>query len=272
MQTPSAKINVITACALGAILSLPCLARADEASDRAQRWHDLSVALFGNRVPLDGSGFLTLQAPARADDAALVPVTITTSRSGDVKSLYLVIDDNPAPMAAHFIFGPAADPSEIRLRVRVNQYTNVHAIAEGRDGRLYQVSQFVKAAGGCSAPAGASEADALRGIGQMKLRTLSAYMAGKPMQVQLLMRHPNFNGMQMNQVTRLYTMARFIDRVDVRYGGVPVFHLDSDISMSTDPAITFAVTPAAKGELSVTAHDTANSVFSKDFVLPAQGS
>ena len=272
MQNPSAKNRFLAACALGAILCVPHSACADEASDRAQRWHDLSAALFGSRVPLDGAGFLTLQAPARADDAALVPVTMTTSHSADLKSLYLVIDDNPAPMAAHFIFGPAADPSEIRLRVRVNQYTNVHAIAEARDGRLYQVAQFVKAAGGCSAPAGASEAEAMRGMGQMKLRTLSAYAPGKPMQVQLLMRHPNFNGMQMNQVTRLYTMARFIDRVDVQYGGVRVFHLDSDISMSTDPAITFAITPAAKGALSVTAHDTANSVFSKDFVLPSQGS
>ena len=255
---------------------LACLAaggvRADEASDRAQRWSDLSHALFGARTVQDGAAVLSLDAPARAEDAALVPITIKSTPGSDVKALYLVVDDNPAPMAAHFTFGPLADPSEIRLRVRVNQYTEVHAIAEGKDGRLYGVAKFVKAAGGCSAPAGASMADALHGLGQMKLRDLQPFAPGKPMQVQLLVRHPNFNGMQMDQVTRLYTPARFIDAVDVRYGGDVVFHLDSDISMSADPAITFSFVPKARGTLSVTAHDSEKTVFTKEFEIPAQGS
>ena len=42
--------------------------------------------------------------------------------------------------------------SPISTRVRVNDYTNVHAVAELSDGQLYVVSTFVKASGGCSAP------------------------------------------------------------------------------------------------------------------------
>ena len=41
----------------------------------------------------------------------------------------------------------------ISTRVRVNSYTNVHAVAELSDGKLYVVKTYVKASGGCSAPA-----------------------------------------------------------------------------------------------------------------------
>ena len=246
--------------------------RAEDDAARAQRWHDLAHALFGDRPVQDGQATLRLEAPARAEDAALVPMTIHSTAATPIKGLYLVIDDNPAPMAGHFSFGPGADPAEIRLRVRVDQYTLVHAVAEAQDGKLYGVSTFVKAAGGCSAPAGASEADALRGMGQMKLRTLGATADGKPQQALLLIRHPNFNGMQMNQVTRLYTAPRFINAVDVSYDGAPVFHLDSDISMSTDPAITFGFVRRAPGQLRVVARDSTGAVFTKLFDIPAQGS
>ncbi len=258
--------------ALGlAIPALPARATDDPAAD-AQRWHDVQHAMFGTRQIHDGTALLKLDAPPRAEDASLVPMTITTAHPDTIRGLYLIIDNNPSPLAAHFTFGPAADPSEIRLRVRVDQYTNVHAVAETKDGTLYATTQFVKAAGGCSAPAGATEADALRGIGQMKLRELTGTTTNKPIQVQLLLRHPNFNGMQMNQLTRLYTLPRFIDSVDVRTGTIPIFHLDSDISLSTDPAITFAFTPVPHTELHVTAHDSANAVFEKSFDVPAQGS
>ena len=64
-----------------------------------------------------------------------------------------MIDQNPAPMAAKFELGPDAKVSEISTRVRVNNYTDVHAVAELSDGKLYMIKTYVKASGGCSAPA-----------------------------------------------------------------------------------------------------------------------
>jgi sulfur-oxidizing protein SoxY len=79
----------------------------------------------------------------------------------EVKSIPLVINDNPAPVAAHVTFGPAGDPQTLKLRVRVNQYTNMHAVEETKDGALYETHRFVKASGGCSAPSGSYDAAAL---------------------------------------------------------------------------------------------------------------
>ena len=53
--------------------------------------------------------------------------------------------------------------------MRINEYTNVRAIAETSDGELYMASRFVKAAGGCSAPALKDHEQAMARLGQMKL-------------------------------------------------------------------------------------------------------
>jgi sulfur-oxidizing protein SoxY len=241
----------------------------DDATAQAARWQSLEQAIFGNRTLLDAGGVVELEAPQRALDAALVPITVKLSGSERIKDLYVVIDMNPAPLASHFSFGPQADPHVLKMRVRVNQYTNVHAVAETVSGKLYVTQKYVKAAGGCSAPAGPSDEAALAGLGEMRLHVLGTASPGAPAQAQLMIRHPNFNGMQMNQLTQIYTPARYIKSIDVTYDGGRVFHLDSDISLSTDPVITFGFVSKQKGQLEVVAHDSAQAVFKHSFAVPA---
>jgi sulfur-oxidizing protein SoxY len=120
-------------------------------------WPGLVQDIFNNRPMNDGSEVIAIEMPGRAEDAAIVPVTLRTKLPpGDsrrIVSITLVIDQNPAPMAAKFQLGPDAKVSEISTRVRVNNYTDVHAVAELSDGNLYVVKTYVKASGGCSAPA-----------------------------------------------------------------------------------------------------------------------
>jgi sulfur-oxidizing protein SoxY len=223
-------------------------------------------AVFADREVVDGSELLSLDAPMRAPDPALVPLTITMMGSKPIKSVYVVIDNNPAPLAGHFIFGPAADMHTLKMRVRVDQYTDIHAVAEGADGKLYAVAKFVKASGGCSAPAGN---EATQDIGQMKLHLLDSFAAGKPVQAQLMIRHPNFNGMQMNQITRYYTPAHFIRTIDVSYGGRSVLHVDADISLSTDPVLDFGFVPRGPGKLEIVVRDSKDEHFEHSFDVPA---
>ncbi len=242
----------------------------DEAS-RVARWKALQQAIFPGRPLQDGGGVVQIDAPPRALDAALVPVSLDFPGNKPIKSVYLIIDDNPSPLAAHFTFGPKADAHSLKLRVRVDAYTNLHAVAETRDGALYSTGKFIKAAGGCSAPAGPDDAAALKDVGLMKLRLLGPFAAGQPIQAQLMIRHPNFNGMQMNQLTRFYTPPRFIRTIDATYEGGSVFHLDSDISLSTDPVITFGFVPTQKGQIKIVARDSSNATFDHSFDVPGAG-
>ena len=137
--------------------------------------------------------------------------------------------------------------------------------AETADGKLYAVEKFVKAAGGCSAPAGSKDPESLKSIGQMKLRLLSEFAAGKPVQAQLMVRHPNFNGMQMDQITRLYAPAHFINSIDITFAGERVLHVESDIALSTDPVITFGVVPRGLGTLKVEVKDSKGQSYVREF-------
>ena len=70
----------------------------DDDAERASRWQALQQALFPGRSLKDGAGIVQLDAPPRALDAALVPIGISLSGVQPIKSVYLVIDGNPAPI------------------------------------------------------------------------------------------------------------------------------------------------------------------------------
>ncbi len=245
---------------------VPAQAEETEAS-RAARWHDVAAAIFNCRKVNDSAGLVAIDAPPRAMDASLVPVTVTIEPGAKVVGLTLVIDDNPAPVAAKFRFGPLADPHVLKTRIRVDQYTLIHAVAELQDGSLVSTARFIKAAGGCSAPGTENTSEALARIGRMKMRLEPAAAPGAPMTAELLISHPNFNGMQMNPVTRLYTPARYVQTVRVSEGGKGIFTMEGDISLSEDPAITFGFHPAGNAPLDVEVDDSAKSVFKQSFPL-----
>jgi sulfur-oxidizing protein SoxY len=259
---------------LGAAPAPPALGAdpgMDAANDpgRSLRWKAISEQIFGDRRIEPSGAMIRIDAPQRAEDAALVPVTLAMGAKDKIRSVYLVIDDNPSPLAAHITFGPAADPGSLQLRVRVDTYTNVHAVAETRDGRLFGTVAFVKASGGCSAPAAATDEEAMAGMGEMRMRFAPATGPGKPIQATLMIRHPNFNGLQMNQMTRTYTPARYIEKVSVSYGESKVFDLATDISLSTNPVIAFSFLPDGKGPIRVIASDNEGGRWEQSFDPPA---
>jgi sulfur-oxidizing protein SoxY len=265
----------------GLALGLLALCMTDPAfatetdAQRQTRWQDLRHAVFGERAVEDGAGVVTLDAPERALDAALVPVTITLADPQKIKSLTLLIDENPSPVAGSFHFGPAADAEIIRTRVRVDQYTLMHAIAETKDGQLYVATRFVKAAGGCSAPATSNATLAAQRIGQMKLRMTDqspVNAAAATREAILLISHPNANGMQMDQVSRNYIPARYIQTIKVMRGDALVFDFDADISLSEDPAIIFRFRPEGATTLDVEVRDSSSAVFKHQFDIGSKGS
>jgi sulfur-oxidizing protein SoxY len=237
-------------------------------------WPALVEQLFKDRPLNDGTGVIAIEMPARAEDAAIVPLTLrrtlAASDPRQVKAITVVIDENPSPVAAEFTFGAKANVSALSTRVRVNAYTNVHAVAELSDGRLYVVKTFVKAAGGCSAPAVKDAAEANAGLGEMRFREFPAAdkTAGSVREAQIMIRHPNNSGLQMDQITHLYIPAFFIDALQVRLGEELVVGMKGGISISQNPSLRFTFAPGS-GDFHAEAHDTEGHVFKGSW--PAAG-
>jgi sulfur-oxidizing protein SoxY len=257
---------------LAAAVAAPAFSETDEGT-RTARWADLRAQIFGDRAMEDGAGLLTIEAPDRAEDAAIVPVKILIAGElrRDIDQLYFVIDDNPSPLAGRFAFGPAADPREIAIRVRVDDYTYLHAVAETKDGKLYSVARFIKAAGGCSAPAGKDQALAMQRLGQMKMTMKGPPRPGQPLEAHLLVSHPNNSGMQMDPMTRNYVPADFVRTISLRYGGKPLLTMESDISISEDPSLTFAFVPTAGAvEIEAAVEDSSDRHFERSWPVKVE--
>jgi len=251
-----------------AALSLP-LAAADGANPLVDgpTWADIRADVTSATDLRDGAALFSVDAPFRANDAATVPVVIEqTDRGPVITGLTLVIDENPAPVAAEMTFGPAMHPLKFETRVRVNQYSNVRVIAETAQGH-FMTGRFVRASGGCSAPATKDPQAALADMGLMKLRLFAAAGAAPLPQsrarreAQIMIRHPNYSGLQRDQISQLFIPAHFITDLAVYQGDELLFTLQGGISVSENPVFRFSYTDNGSPALHVRAEDTDGNVF-----------
>ena len=241
-------------------------------------WLGLVQDIFDNRPMNDGSGVIAIEMPYRAEDAAIVPVTLRTllpaADPRRIKAITLVIDQNPAPMAARFELGPESSVSEISTRVRVNNYTDVHAIAELSDGKLYMTKTYVKASGGCSAPAAKNTDEANSKLGQIRFRQFArpgTAPASGAREAQVMIGHPNNSGLQRDQVTNLYIPPFFVNELRLWQDDTLVLAMEGGISISEDPNIRFTYVPNGAKRFRAEAKDTAGHVFEKDWKIDDPG-
>ena len=253
-----------------ALALLACAATAEDAGPQnplvdGPTWEALRGDVLGEAVPADGAALFEVDAPYRADEAAIVPIAIRqTDPNTRIDAATVVIDENPAPVAAEFAFGPAMSPLDLEFRVRVNQYSNVRVIAEV-EGAEFMSGRFVKASGGCSAPATRDPEQALAGMGDMRVRSfdLPAAGDGSRREAQIMVRHPNYSGLQRDQITQLFIPAHFIDELSVWQGDELLFSMTGGISISENPAFRFLYTDDGSADFRVRAHDTDGNVFER---------
>jgi sulfur-oxidizing protein SoxY len=157
----------------------------------------------------------------------------------------------------------------ISTRVRVNAYTNVHAVAELGDGQLYAVSTYVKASGGCSAPMAKNPEEAKTSLGQMRFRQFSRrYADSAGPEAQIMIRHPNNSGLQRDQLSLLYIPLFIVRELRVWQGNQLV---DGGISISEDPNFRFSYRPNGAPTFRVEAVDTDGNVFKGEWAAEPAG-
>ena len=230
-------------------------------------WPTLKVEYFGDKsIRAEATDLLYIDAPKRAEDAAIVPFTIKLMQpqTADkyVKHLYFIIDNNPQPMSADFELSPDMGLTEVSTRMRVEQYTFVRAVAEMNDGSLHMVEKFVKASGGCAAPAGKDAAAALARLGKMQIRMRKPTI-GEPVQAQVIVSHPNYNGLQFDQKSARYIEEHSVRSINVTYNDKLLVNVKTGISISEDPSLRFTFVPEESGELKAVVVDSKDQTFTQ---------
>ncbi|MFD0986606.1 quinoprotein dehydrogenase-associated SoxYZ-like carrier [Methyloligella solikamskensis] len=252
----------VLAAFLAVSMTAPVPARAD-----IDDWPMLHAAVFQNRDIIEDDGVVILDAPAQADDGALVPITVRVPPEvkGPLKSLTIVLDKNPAPVVAQLHFGPAAGEGGERrftTRVRVDSFSHIRAVVETEDGQLHMTKGFIAAAGGCAAMNAKDPTTLTEGMGKMIVKTFPPALDSTPIwEGQVMLKHPNFSGFQINPNTGEMISARFIEKMVVKRDGELVFTMDATPSISANPNFRFTFGRGEHNDLDVTMTDTDGTVF-----------
>ncbi|HVY04642.1 MAG TPA: quinoprotein dehydrogenase-associated SoxYZ-like carrier [Burkholderiales bacterium] len=268
----AATLTLLTMLGASAFAHAQASATQDsQAAAPEEKWPGLKKALFGEReVREDGGEVLQLSVRIHPESASVVPVRIQAAfeQKADryIRYIYLVIDENPSPFGARFTLTPESGRADIETRVRVENRSPVHAVAELNDGSLWMQSAFVDAAGGCTAAffgGGGQSEDAL---GTMQLRVDNReFSKHDPVSAQLIVAHPQFSGMTDNDDIP----AHFVRQVNVYYADRLVLTADMDFTISRNPSLRFYFTREGEGELRAEVIDSTDLRFEKRLLVHA---
>src|SRR3984957_9500863 len=152
------------------VVAGPVHAIAQEQQPSGSAWELLREKYYGDRpMGVVDETYMSLEAPANTPDPAATPLTLrfTDDAHRRIKRVRVFIDNNPSPLVATMDFADTP-VTEINMRVRIDRFTSVRAVAETADGGLEMRSSWVKASGGCSAPPSAAAGGVL---GEVHLRS-----------------------------------------------------------------------------------------------------
>lgn len=246
------------------------------AATAGSTWDGLKPDVFGTRKIDSGLGIVTIKAPIRPEDQRAVPVSIDAKFADgrSIKSVTLVVDENPSPVAAVFNMGPGQRHVALKTAIRLNQQTQVRAIIEADDGGLYMASQLVKFAGGqaaCAAPPTGNPEEIAANMGKMLLA--DANEDGNATQiahrVRLKISHPNHTGMALDQQTLLYIPLRMVTALEVRQGGAKLFDMTGSITLAENPVFEFPVDLKGEHQINVTLKDSDGAEWKKSLAVRA---
>ena len=236
--------------ALSGALGLVAPLAADEQSPANGAWQTMRPNLYGTRpIGETGDALMSIEAPASTPDPSATPVVVHfgDALAGKVRQLRVIIDNNPSPLVMTMNLKAGLPVEEIDLRVRIDRYTSVRAIAETGDGELQMRSTWVNASGGCSAPPSPAAGGML---GDIRFR---ASADDKALQVSI--RHPNNSGFQIDPKTGDPIPPHFISHLRLRAGNETLVEADTGISLSENPTLRIASREPLQQPLTVEATD-----------------
>ena len=252
-----------------------CIVAFAPAASAGIIWDEIKGSVFGEAKIGDGRGIISLEAPGRPEDMRRVPISVSSAfKDGrTVKTVTFIIDENPTPVVAVFHMGKDRESVSLKGEFRVNQQSDVRAVVEASDGKLYMVSQLIKFAGGqasCSAPPTGDPAEIAANMGKMEYTPVVADGTATSINARgrIKLNHPNHTGMVMDQITLLYTPMKMISEVTVKQGGDEVFRAEGSIALSQDFVFEFDMKRnIAATDLEVAFKDTDGGSWSKTFPI-----
>ncbi|NOY53486.1 MAG: thiosulfate oxidation carrier protein SoxY [Deltaproteobacteria bacterium] len=157
-KTGFASVALLTVGTLGSVIPVrkeslaSWIAPRDAAAMALKDVNEELKATFGNRkIELS---HVTMKAPIIAENGGVVPINISSDlpmKPGNyVKKIYVYVDKNYDPYVGSVDLTPANGKAAFSLRIKMRKTSQVRAILETSQGKLYAAVKTVKVTiGGC---------------------------------------------------------------------------------------------------------------------------
>lgn len=238
-------------------------------ADSSPQWEELRAKLWGREPIVAGEASkVQLIVPLRAAFGASVPVKVLSklpqTEALHVKRMTLLVDKNPAPIAAVLDMSPRMGQADLETRLRVDEYGHVRVVSELSDGSLHMDSRYCKVSGGCSAP---PNRDQLHNIGKTVFRLPEGLKTDGPTPAEVSVVHPNDTGFELNHITVMYIPPHYVRLIKVSYDGEALFNAEVGFSLSENPSLRFNLLARPGGRLNAEVEDTKEGRFRGQLAL-----
>lgn len=145
LKSTLASSMVGIAVSAGLLTPRMVLAAWPEASFKTKKMDEALNTLLGS-TNHSASSDIKIKAPDIAENGAVVPITVSTSKKAD--SIAVLIEKNPSPLACNFKLGKNT-VGFVSTRVKMGKTSNLVAVVKS-GGKLYSATKTVKVTiGGC---------------------------------------------------------------------------------------------------------------------------
>lgn len=231
----------------------------------ADAWSTLREAFFAGKHVQEEAAPIRLDIAPTAENPALVPVTISTTRPG-IKRLWLLVDGNPVPLTATLTLLREIPEFHFQTRIRLEKSTRVRVVAEDAQGLYFMTSAEVRTpGGGCGGGLDGDEAKLRAEAGRIRIRheAPSAQAAAAGHWV-FMIKHPMRTGFERT-TQGYYAKPWFIRQLDIAQAGQPLMQIELGVGISADPWLSLPFIPTLPATLQLSASDNEGKVYQQQY-------
>lgn len=205
-----------------------------------KNWPLIKEAFFSQR-PIENTALMQVSAPLGAENAGQVPITLIVKNQANdaIKSIYILIDANPIPLAAIYKFPNVFNQLTLSTRVRLDSDSNIRAIAETQSGHLLMATARVNAGGGCAGAVSEDETAVRASAGVIKFQLNPPYKLHETASATLQIKHPMYTGLQTDAKTKQAKPAFFVKNSEIKFNNIPVMQVLFGVGTAENPSLKF---------------------------------
>lgn len=229
------------------------------------QWDTIKATYFSEQIVHDAQDNIVIEAPAQAENAAMVPFAFKVNlKDNNINKVYVFTDANPILLTATFSLTMPQQSVDIATRIRLEKNSIVRVIAQTQDGRVLMKTVEIKTpGGGCGGGEMTDEARLRVSAGKMKMRLLKPDEKSAGSFV-LNIKHPMRTGFERT-FQGYYAKAWFIQQVDFLIDHKPYFEAILGPGISADPYFRFNLPEQKMEVLLVETKDNEGKVFQQVF-------